>query len=126
MPISDDMKDFTILAVLSAFIGGIAAMVLGIVLGTITGAIGFATIIGGLLAAVFLLAIAAATDLDKFTVFELLVLMVLIGVVGTAVVTVVPAASSWVLNTGGALTVNGLSWTMVYIGTAFFVKEKFL
>ena len=120
----DKLKGLIISALFVAIIGGIAAFLLGSMLGAITAVTGFATIVGGIAAVVLLLIVATYRDVDKFNIFELVMLLVVVGVVGTSIVTVLPAASDWILTASGTLSWNNIAWSRVYVGLAIMGKEK--
>ena len=120
----DKLKGLIISALFVAIIGGIAAFLLGSMLGAITAVTGFATIVGGIAAVVLLLLVATYSDVDKFNIFELVMLLVVVGVVGTSIVTVLPAASDWILTASGTLSWNNIAWSLVYVGLAIMGKEK--
>ena len=119
----DKFKDLFILAILVAVIGGIAAFILGAVLGMATSAIGYETIIGAIVALVLLMYVAEKTDFDKYNIFQVIVLLLVVALIGNVVLLVSPAAASWLLTTSGPLTVTGFAWIFVYIGIAFIVKD---
>ena len=109
-----------------AIIGGVAAYILGAVLGAVTTAIGFPTIIGGFLAVVLLIVVAAQTEVEKYNIFEIVMLLVMVSVIGTIIVTILPAAGGWILTASGTLTFNNLAWSLVYVGLGLLGKEMVL
>ena len=119
----DKLKDLFVLAILVAVIGGVAAFILGAVLGMVTSAIGFETIIAAIAALILLMYVAEKTDFDKYNIFSVIVLLLVVALIGNIVLMVSPAAASWLLTTTGPLTVTGLAWTFVYIGIAFITKD---
>ena len=119
----DKLKDLFVLAILVAIIGGVSAFILGAALGMVTSAVGFETIIGAIVALVLLMYVAEKTDFDKYNIFQVIVLLLVVALVGNVVLMVSPVAASWLLTTTGPLTVTGFAWIFVYIGIAFIVKD---
>ena len=119
----DTLKDLFILAILVAIIGGISAFILSAALGIVTSAIGFETIIGAIVALILLVIVAEKTDFDKYNIFQVIVLLLVVALIGNLVLLVSPAAASWLLTTSGPLTITGLAWVFVYIGLAFLVMD---
>lgn len=119
----DKLKELSILSLFVAVVGGVLASVLAMVLGTVTGMTGFPTIIGGIVAVVLLMVVAAKTGVDKMGFFALAMLLVMVSVVGTIIVTVLPAASDWILTASAPLTWNSLAWSLVYVGVGMLGKE---
>ena len=119
----DKLKDLFVLAILVAIIGGIAAFVLGAVLGMVTSAVGFETIIGAIVALLLLMYVAEKTDFDKYNIFSVIVLLLVVALIGDIVLQFSPVAASWLLTTAGPLTVTGFAWVFVYIGIAFITKD---
>jgi hypothetical protein len=122
----DKIQQLAIAALFVAIIGGVAAYLLGAVLGAVTTAVGFPTIIGGFLAVVLLLVVAAQTDIDSYNIFEIVMLLVMVSVVGTIIVTILPAVAGWILTASGPLTFNNLAWSLVYVGLGLLGKEMVL
>ena len=122
----DKLQQLAVAAMFVAIIGGVAAYILGAVLGAVTTAIGFPTIIGGFLAVVLLIVVAAQTEVEKYNIFEIVMLLVMVSVIGTIIVTILPAAGGWILTASGTLTFNNLAWSLVYVGLGLLGKEMVL
>lgn len=119
----DKLKDLFVLAILVAIIGGVSAFILGAALGMVTSAVGFETIIGAIVTLVLLMYIAEKTDFDKYNIFQVVVLLLVVALIGNIVLLASPVAASWLLTTTGPLTVTGFAWVFVYIGIAFIAKD---
>jgi hypothetical protein len=122
----DDLKGLLITALLVAIIASVFAFLLPMVLGPLYTTVGFQTIIGGFIALVLLLLVAAKTDLDKMTFFNIILLFVAVGLIGSIITTVLPAASTYIISVENFANLTSIAWTLVYIGLAMFVKEEFL
>lgn len=120
----DKMKELLLLALLVAVIGGIMSLLLGSVLGMVYAAIGWQTVLGGLIALGLLIYIATKTDLDKMSFVDIVVLFVAIGLVGTIITTLLPIAAPYILTVENWGNLTGIAWSLVYVGLALVVKDK--
>ena len=121
----ETMKDWLWLALLVAVIGGVLSVILGYILGAVYGAVGYQAILGGIFALLLLIYVAATTELDKMKFFDIIILLIAVGLVGSIIVTIVPVAAPYILNVSITQNwVTGIAWSLVYIGLALLVKDK--
>ena len=123
MDVGLDKKLF-LWAALTAVIGGIIAFILGMVLGPINAIPARGAIIAGVIAVVLLIYLAKSSDFDSVTIFQLIVILVLIGVIGTIITTIFPPAAPYILTVAGNFTALGLGFTFIYIMLADIVINK--
>ena len=122
----DDMKGLLMTAFIVLLIASASSFVLALVLGPVYAAIGYQTIIGGIIALVLLLVVAAKTDLDKMTFFNIIVLFIAVGLLGSILLTIFPAAAPYIISVNNFADLTAIAWTLVYIGAGLFVKETWL
>jgi len=119
------VTDWLVLATLVAIIGGFMSVILGYVFGAVYTVVGFQTILGGIFALILLIIVAAETDLDGMAFFDIVILLIAVGLVGSIIVTIVPLAAPYILNVSITQNwVTGIAWSLVYIGLALLVKEQ--
>jgi len=119
------VTDWLVLATLVAIIGGFMSVILGYVFGAVYTVVGFQTILGGIFALILLIIVAAETDLDGMAFFDIVILLIAVGLVGSIIVTIVPLAAPYILNVSITQNwVTGIAWSLVYIGLALLVKDK--
>ncbi|MHC4397876.1 MAG: hypothetical protein ACYS1A_19705 [Planctomycetota bacterium] len=111
------MQGFTI-----GIAAGIIAALLAVVLGMLpTDALSQIAINLGLL--VLLIVIAAKTKLAGLTLYKFVILGSSIGIVGSIINLLLPAAGQFILS-GIEFTISGLLMTMIYIGLGIFALRK--
>jgi len=119
MPASDIAK-FLSTAFLALIIGGILSLILGGIFSVVD------TLMSGLLAlllAVLLIYLYKFTDLDGLRFAEWIVLLLMIGGLGTLITGFVPQVSQFILSSG-AFTLTGLGFTILYIFVADAIADK--
>lgn len=122
----DDIKDLAIKATMVAVLGGIISYLLGMVLGPISAINIVGPLIGGVLAIVLLFYIAIKTNLDKMSIFNIVVLLLFVSVIGTLIVSIAPIATGYILTLTQTLTWANIAWSFVYVGLAMMIYDKFM
>lgn len=126
-----DLRDLLVLAVFAAIIGGIIAVILGMIFGALA-VTGFGTIITIAIALLLLFLIKMNTEFDDLNIFDILVLFLVIMLVGTIIVTIlgpfIPGIGNWILSAtnivpAGQNIIVALSLTFVYVGLAVWLAK---
>jgi len=118
------LKDFFIWAVLVAVIAGVLSYILGFIFGPIQTMM-YGQIIAGFLVFFFLIYLAGFTDVDHLSIFQLLLVLILVGTIGSLIVTIFPPAAAFILVVGAGFTWLGLGFTLIYIMLADILIEKY-
>lgn len=115
-------KELIVLSIFVALIGGIASYAFGMVFGMATAIPLWGTIqlIIGVVLAVML---AKYGNVDNYNLFRFVILLGVVGAMGSVIITFVPAAAPFILSVG-AFSVNALVWAFVYILLAEMVYSK--
>lgn len=121
----DEISSLIKQGALVAVIGGILAYLLSFIIGPIQG-MAFGGTIVAFIALLIVLYMKAKTGVEGLDIFSLAVLLLVVGIVGSLIVGILPAAAPFIFTLDGALTVQGLVWTFVYIGAAMYIEKEFL
>lgn len=116
------MREMFVTALFATLIGGAAAYVFGMLFGMML-AIPLWGAIQLLIGIVLALVLAKYGNVDDYNLFRFVILMGIVGLIGTIITTFVPIAAPFILAVG-AFTVNGLVWTFVYVLSAEAVKSR--
>lgn len=116
---------FFIWALLVAIIGGVVSYALGMVFSPIQ-ALPWGMAITGVLVFVLLAYLSKYSSVDQEKIFGLLMILILVGALGTMIASIVPAAAAFILTLGGNFTWLGLGFTLIYIMIADAVIEKMM
>lgn len=122
----DDLKGLLLTALIVGIVASVFAFILPMILGPVYSIVGFQTIIGGFIALVLLILVAAKTDLDKMTFFSIVLLLIAVGLIGSIITTALPAATPYIISVESFANLTSIAWTLVYIGLGLFVKETYL
>lgn len=122
----DKMKDLLVLALIVALLASVLSFVLSMVLAPLYEMIGFQAILSALIGLVLLIWIGMETGLDEMKFFEIIVLFVAVGLVGSIITTVLPAVAPYIISLENFANLTSITWSLVYVGLAMAIKEKFL
>lgn len=122
----DDLKNIAITALLLLIIASALSVVVSMLLGPVYQAVGYQTIIGGVIALILLMVVAAQTDLDKMSFVNIIILFVAVGLIGSVITTFLPAVAPYIISVESFANLTAIAWSLVYIGLAMAVKEQFL
>lgn len=122
----DQIQKWLILAAFVAVVGGILSIIVSMILPQILGMAGMLSpIVSAAIALILLIVIAANTKFDDIEVFDLIILFLAVGIIGSIVTVVLPMAAPYILSTAiGVDWVSSLAWTFVYVGAAIWAKDK--
>jgi hypothetical protein len=110
--------------ILILFLAGIFSYFGGMIFGALA-AIPMWTILIGIILVGLLVYLKGFISLDDIEFYDILVLLVLVGVIGTGITTFIPGASMFILSLG-EFSVMGLGWTLFYIGLGEIIVNKFM
>lgn len=122
----EKLKDLGITALILVLIASVLSTVLSMVLGPVYQTVGFQAIIGGIIALVLLLVVAGETGLDEMKFFDIIVLFVAVGLIGSVIVTFLPAVASYIISVESFSSLTAIAWSLAYIGLAMWVREKIM
>jgi len=119
-----DLSEMSVLALFVAVIGGLVAYVLGMAFGALTAVPlwGSIQLLIGIVLAVML---AKYGGVDEYNLFRFVILLGIVGFIGTIITTFVPVVAPFILAVG-AFSVNGLVWAFVYILSAEAIKSRLM
>lgn len=115
--------ELLVTALFVLFIGGIVAYGLGMLFG-MAAAVPMWAAIQLMIGVVLAVVLAKYGEIDNSNLFQFVILLGVVGVLGTVLTSVLPAIAPFILVAGTAFTINGLVWTFVYILAAEAVKNK--
>ena len=110
-------------AALIAIIAGVVSFALVGVLGPISANV-FGSIVVSIVLLVAVLLMANTAKVDNLNIFNFVVFLFAIAIVGTLVTLAYPPLSQYILSVSGNFTVTGLMWTIFYIMAAEVVLIK--
>jgi hypothetical protein len=110
---------------LVAVLGGVFAYILSFIIGPIQG-MAFGGTIVAFIALLLVLYMKAKTGIEALDLFSFAVLLLVVGIVGSLIVGILPAAAPFIFTLDGALTIQALVWTFVYIGVAMWIEKNYL
>lgn len=108
---------------LTVLFASVFSTILPMVLGPVYSAIGFQTIIGGVIALILMLVIASETVFDEVPIFDIIVLFVGVGLVGSVIITAFPAAAPYIISVESFTNLTSIAWSFVYIGLGLMAKK---
>jgi small-conductance mechanosensitive channel len=112
---------------IAVVLGGILLWLMSMLTGQVANMVGLQTIVGGIIALVVLAYVAAASEFEKTTFFELVMLLVAMSVIGT-IIAMVAGSLGFSIGTyllaGSDFNLNGLAWALAAIGLSFIIVDK--
>lgn len=125
MPLTDKAMNLLWIALLALGIGGVLSMLLGVMLGELVALTGFGEIVSLVIILALLLVIESSTAFDEYKIFDILLLLVAIALLGSVIVPIFPMAAPYLLSTSASLSsITSLAFTFVYIGLAIWIADK--